>query len=327
MEDTREVRWIRTARRETPLGRLELAGRGDLFDAAREIALEAARVGKTQGRFLEVAGRPAYFKGSPFRGRTRLRHAIRMALLRLDAPRLRELRNLEWLRAHGFGAPEPLAAGLFRTVLGPVYQFLFTARVPAAVTLADFFRDGPRALREPVLRRLANEVARLHVLGFIHHDLYPRNILVDAGVQMTENAGCAACLAWGGPYVAVALETAQHPPGEDLTRAGRERRSGEEQLLELWPREEAMEGDEADRLKVPRRVTDHAFFSIERDEGDSRRNSDRAAARTMRTFWRPAVGRYQGSANSGANALSGADMTGLYRDWTAAPATPATSSV
>ncbi len=181
MEDTREVRWIRTARRETPLGRLELAGRGDLFDAAREIALEAARVGKTQGRFLEVAGRPAYFKGSPFRGRTRLRHAIRMALLRLDAPRLRELRNLEWLRAHGFGAPEPLAAGLFRTVLGPVYQFLFTARVPAAVTLADFFRDGPRALREPVLRRLANEVARLHVLGFIHHDLYPRNILVDAG--------------------------------------------------------------------------------------------------------------------------------------------------
>ena len=181
MEDAGEPDDVRTACRETPIGRLEISGRTEIFDAAVEIALEAARLGETQGRFLDVAGRPAYFKGSPFRGRTRLRHAVRIAILRREAPRLRELRNLTWLRAHGFGAPEPLAAGLFRTMLGPIYQFLFTARIPAAVTLADFFREGPRALREPVLRSLADEVARLHAMGFIHHDLYPRNILVDAG--------------------------------------------------------------------------------------------------------------------------------------------------
>lgn len=163
---------------ETPLGALSLEGDEDLFEPILPIALDAARAGRSDGRFLEAGGRSGYWKGSAFRGKARLRHAMRMAVLRRPAPRRKEIENLRWLREHGFDAARPLVGGILWRGWGPVFQFLLTETVPGARTLEECFCEDPAAPRGAILESLALLVARMHSLGFIHHDLHARNILV-----------------------------------------------------------------------------------------------------------------------------------------------------
>ena len=135
---------------------------------------------------FEHAGRALWLKGSPFRGRSRWRHALRGVCLRQPAPRLSEYANLRWLREHDFGAPRALAAGVRRERGLPRYQFLLTEEWDAARTWEDVLeagRDEPR--RADALALLAAEVGRLHAQGFVHRDLYPRNVLLrERGAQL-----------------------------------------------------------------------------------------------------------------------------------------------
>jgi len=158
-------------------------GRLALLAASPEAAAAAAAwvAGAPAGRRsepVELAGRAAHLKASPLAGRARWRHAFRAHVLGRSLPRFREYENLAWLRARDFRAPEPLAAGALWGGALPRFQFLFSAEVPAARTLLDELETGDPALRPELLGELAREVARLHALGFVHRDLYPRNLLV-----------------------------------------------------------------------------------------------------------------------------------------------------
>ncbi len=47
--------------------------------------------------------------------------------------------------------------------------------------MREALESGPPEERAPLLNALAREVARLHARGFIHRDLFPRNLLVTTG--------------------------------------------------------------------------------------------------------------------------------------------------
>jgi len=140
----------------------------------------ARRDGGTRHGACEVAGRRARFKLGPLGPRAGLRHGVRRAL-GLGLPTLREFANLGWLRDNGFDAPRPLAAGaLLRNGL-PRFQFLFTEEVAGARTVRAALETGPPRERGPLIETIAREVARLHARGFVHRDLFQRNLLVTDG--------------------------------------------------------------------------------------------------------------------------------------------------
>lgn len=150
---------------------------------ASELALAAWAEAPLHGRFVDFAGGRAYFKLSRLAGKTRVRYALKRKFLRAPLPRLAEFANLSWLRENGFGAPEPLAAGAQWEGGFPRFQFLLTREVAGARTLASFLSDETRLdVRAAVLEELARTVARMHSLRFLHHDLFPRNVLVTDGI-------------------------------------------------------------------------------------------------------------------------------------------------
>ncbi len=152
-------------------------------EAARAELEDAARQGAKERGFRTLAGTRVFFKYGPLRGKARWRHALRRALALSEFPRIQEFLNLEWLRARGFDAPRPLAAGaLLRSGL-PVLMYLITEEVPDARTLDQFLPDAPPDVRQRVLEKLAVDLARLHVSGFVHRDLFPRNLLIAPGAS------------------------------------------------------------------------------------------------------------------------------------------------
>jgi tRNA A-37 threonylcarbamoyl transferase component Bud32 len=161
---------VRTAGRRTWLG-----APADCEPLRAELEAAAARAA-SGGRFVPCGSGRAYLKHGPLRGKARLRHGLRGAL-GLPLPRLAEYANLTWLREHGFGAPRPLAALAVHRRGLPVFQALATEEVPGARTLRSFLEEGHEG-RADVLRTLGREVGRLHARGFVHRDLFPRNVLV-----------------------------------------------------------------------------------------------------------------------------------------------------
>lgn len=218
--------------------------------------LEDARArGTSTCERVELSGGPAYLKLSSLRGKARWRHGLRLRV-GLSLPRLREYENLAWLRASGFGAPRPLAAGGVLRLGLPVFQFLATEEVQGARTLREVFeaeRD-PAPDRRALLEELGRDVGRLHARGFVHRDLYPRNVLVreapgrprfvylDAwrggpGPGLRGPAHDLACLMLFGPELFTAAEQAAfldawfaerarlgHPPDRATTLAAVVRR-------------------------------------------------------------------------------------------------------
>ena len=171
----------RVSARSLPVaeGRLELRGEQELFDAAARHALEARDQVHRRVEVASLGGTPAFFKGNRLRGRPALRHALRAALLRRLPPTFAELANLGWLRGQGFRAPRPLVAGVLWSSHLPRYQFLFTEHRPGAPTLEHVLREERGQERARVLDALPAAVARLHACGFVHRDLFPRNVLVE----------------------------------------------------------------------------------------------------------------------------------------------------
>lgn len=173
----------------TELGRLSLVAAEERFlEPAIALAIDVARRATPTGERTVLSGKRVYWKGSALFGKARVRYACKRALLLQPLPRVREFANLRWLRRHLFQAPRPIAAGVFWRGGLPVHQFLATEEVPDAVDLGRFFDTHPAArddrpaaeLRAAVLDELACEVARMHSLGFLHHDLFLRNVLVVA---------------------------------------------------------------------------------------------------------------------------------------------------
>jgi len=152
-------------------------GARELFEELRDELERAEHAARGPRR---LGGLAVYFKGSPLRPRPALRHALRRWSGLAEIPRLQEFANLSWLRAHGFLAARPLCAGVCARAGLPRYQFLCTEFVPDAPDLAELFPRAAPARRAALLEALALDVARLHALGFVHRDLFPRNLLACA---------------------------------------------------------------------------------------------------------------------------------------------------
>ncbi|MFO0932190.1 MAG: lipopolysaccharide kinase InaA family protein [Planctomycetota bacterium] len=100
------------------------------------------------------------------------------------APEVAEFKGLEFLREHGVPAVRPVAAAS-RTEKGRlVAHALLTEHVPDSIDLAarlatpgDPVRDDV-ATRRRVAQLIGRHAHRMHSEGFVHRDLFPRNVLV-----------------------------------------------------------------------------------------------------------------------------------------------------
>lgn len=176
-------------------GPWRLRGARELFhELSGELEAAAAAGTRLRGQ-IPLGPCRAYRKASPLRPWPALRHALRRAAGR-PLPRLAEFDNLGWLRAHGFLAARPLLAGVRFHAGLPRYQFLCTEVLEGAVTLGEGLRGAPAEQRATWLTTLALDLAALHRLGFVHRDLFLRNLLVAEAT----GARCTFLDAWrGGP--------------------------------------------------------------------------------------------------------------------------------
>jgi hypothetical protein len=132
------------------------------------------------GQPCSLGPHEAWRKGGALGGKAALRHGVRLRLGQ-GLPRLREASNLEWLAAHLFEVPRPLAA-VARIERGlPRGQWLWTARLAEAAPLEERWPLLPEQVRRALLEELAREVARMHALGFVHRDLFVRNLMHRVG--------------------------------------------------------------------------------------------------------------------------------------------------
>lgn len=160
------------------LGALCLCGvatsRGLLGDAGKRVVAHDGAF----SALVELDGVDAWLKSDAVFERARLRMSVRR-WLGVAAPCVVEYRNLLWLRTHGFRAPEPLAAGVLLDGIYVRRQLLATRWLGEHRTLEQHLRTASGPERRARLDELARELARLHALGFVHRDLFLRNLLVD----------------------------------------------------------------------------------------------------------------------------------------------------
>ena len=173
---------------------------GEVCEAALdELERLATAAGSTAGP-VQLGARRAWVKASPLRGRSRLRHGLRGALLRRPLPREAEHANLRWLERRLFRVPPPLAAAALHRGGLPAHQALFTGFVEDAAPLPQVLDGATAREREELLEELAREVGRMHALGFAHRDLYLRNVLVTPPAPRGDPRRLVVIDAWsGGP--------------------------------------------------------------------------------------------------------------------------------
>ncbi len=148
------------------------------LDEAHELVQELVKRPTPVGEFLTFAGASCYCKAGKLRGKSQWRHALRGWLRLGHAPCVQEYFNMCWLHNRHFQVPLPLVGGVVRRHGLPAYQFLITRQILGSVTLEAALESESQPGRRELLRELAQEVGRMHALSFVHHDLFPRNILV-----------------------------------------------------------------------------------------------------------------------------------------------------
>jgi hypothetical protein len=90
---------------------------------------------------------------------------------------LQELRAVQAARAAGVSVPEPLA--VVARAAGPFYRLTLVSReIEGASDLLSLAGTLPPAGKRDLLRRVADEMRRLHEAGVYHADLTMKNILV-----------------------------------------------------------------------------------------------------------------------------------------------------
>ncbi|MEZ6018083.1 MAG: lipopolysaccharide kinase InaA family protein [Planctomycetota bacterium] len=160
-------------------GRLTLRVAGDVSraaarDAARELA---ERGGRAAGPITLADGTDAWWKGAALSRSGARRHGL--ARLRgRPAPRLAEFAHLAWLDARLFRVPRPLFAAALTRRGSLLHQCLATERLAEAAPfeVAHARCDGEGALA--LASEFGRELGRMHALGFLHADVYARNVLV-----------------------------------------------------------------------------------------------------------------------------------------------------
>ncbi len=151
-----------------------------------------------QAQFEEFDGQGGYWKGGPLRIKSGLRYQAKQRLLGLPHPRLAEFNNLLWLRKRLFCAPRPLAVGELRRGGLVRYQWLFTGTLLGRRTWSEAWPDLDPQARTRCILHLADEVARMHGLHFVHRDLFPRNLMIDVDPAAEQPVGFLDAWA-GGP--------------------------------------------------------------------------------------------------------------------------------
>ena len=119
------------------------------------------------------------------RWRQRFRGMLRGTFFGMSRARS-EYRALTRMRALGIQAVRPVAFGERRTGHFVRSCFLITEAVPGAMALSSFIRTfGHRReatpavrVRREILSSLARQVRHLHEAGFVHRDLFWRNVLI-----------------------------------------------------------------------------------------------------------------------------------------------------
>jgi hypothetical protein len=137
-----------------------------------------------QAQFETVDHLRGYWKGAPLRTKTALRYRTKQLLLRHPHPRRCEFINLRWLRERLFTAPRPLAIGEWRQRGLIRYQWLLTEAMDDHQTWTEVWSTLDAPKRQQSIRHLADEVARMHSLHFVHHDLFPRNLMIAPGSHL-----------------------------------------------------------------------------------------------------------------------------------------------
>lgn len=171
--------------------------REDVMRAAITLACRDAARGSAGVERIAFAGTEAWFKREVLFGKSRVRWGLKSLVLRAKLPRVAEYYNLSWLNERLFQTALPLAAGVFVRAGFPTRQFLITAHVTDSIPFETWFATATKDERTAVLDEVARETARMHALGFVHHDLYARNLLV---VPRTDARRVFFLDAWaGGP--------------------------------------------------------------------------------------------------------------------------------
>ncbi len=159
-----------------PSGRWRVRAR-DAGEAHAAATLAAAHLGHKVAQPVDFCGRAAWIKASPLIGLSAWRHGL-AAVFGTAPPREREWGNALWLDARLFQVPVGIAAGALRDGARLCYQFLISERLPVLPDFERALAESSPETRAALVRELAQELARMHALGFVHGDLYPRNLLV-----------------------------------------------------------------------------------------------------------------------------------------------------
>lgn len=138
---------------------------------------DAARDGRGIER-VAFAGTDAWFKREVLFGKARVRWGLKALVFRAKVPRVAEYYHLSWLTERLFQTALPLAAGVFVRAGFPVRQFVITEHVADSTPFEAWFATAASDERGAVLDEIAREAARMHSIGFVHHDLFTRNLLV-----------------------------------------------------------------------------------------------------------------------------------------------------
>ena len=214
-------------------------------EAARRAAallLELAREGKTRAEVIDFDGGRAYLKASRLRGSAAWRHALHRLHAR-PVPRVQEYQNLAWLAERHFATPAPLAAGVLVSKGLPRFHALLTEHLPGTRTLEETLEDGRERGKADLLDELAREVARMHALGFVHHDLFARNVLVRPGGEGQLGRRLVFLDCWaGGPPTPLRARGPAYDLACLLLDVGELAGAGEARFLERYFHERAAQG-------------------------------------------------------------------------------------
>jgi Lipopolysaccharide kinase (Kdo/WaaP) family len=149
---------------------------GDDPDAESVVAVVDVPVDETSGRF--------HLKRYRYAGWGASKGLLGRGTLWGTAPEIQEFRNLAFLREKGVPAVRPVAAASETRALRLVAHALLTEHVVDGLDLGrrmaapgDPVRESP-AVRRRVAELLGRHVHRMHQEGFVHRDLFARNVVV-----------------------------------------------------------------------------------------------------------------------------------------------------
>lgn len=169
--------------------RLKRAGLDSVQAVLRCVGDRLAAWSRTTDTILvKLPGRDGciYLKRYHYPGwKRRFRGMLRGTFLKASRARS-EFRALSAMRRLGIQAVRPIAFGERRTLHFVRSCFLITEAVPDAMSLVTFIKtfadhvmtSQSRKAKVEILTSLARQIRHMHEMGFVHRDLFWRNVLI-----------------------------------------------------------------------------------------------------------------------------------------------------